>query len=946
MGNLIGVVVAKLCVSFLLIGLNVGPLSANTALGFESYHSETSKNEVFDRQNDSAEMNNIEGRVFDAETGRSLPGANIQVQGTAIGTSTNLEGRFVIRDAPQGEVVLVVSFVGYETKEVSVNDPDIDLELYLTPSAATLEGVTITAFRRGQQRALNQQKQAANIINVVDSELISTFPDPNVGEALKRIPGINIQSDQGEARYIQIRGTSPTFSSISINGEQIAAPEGDERSAALDMIPSDLLASIEVAKAITPDMDGDAIGGAVNLNTMTAVTADRVFNLTTSGGYHDQVRDLSPFGRRATINYGQRLGDESQFGYMIGGHYSKNSLGSDSNEMEYDEGELEELQLRNYELTRERIGLTSNFDYRFNTNSRIFLTTSYNYFADLEFRRRVVIEPDEIARELKDRLEKQRIISSSLGGEHFLGNGFNIDYRLSYSYSDQNTPKDRSIAFVQEHEDIEGDGVDFIGFDRSNTNYPQFVLTSEAPATAGVYNYNAFEFDEFADADEKTSEQHFTTRLNLSKDYILSGQVTGIFKFGGLARFKSKELNLDERIYDYDGSATFADLLGNYEPDNYLFDKYSGGIGQFAGPRNMNDLFDNNRGDFELDEEDSIEASNEEDFTASEDTYAAYLMTNMQIGNLGLLYGVRYEHVVSEYTGNVIEFDDDEDLVLPITSLTDANKYNFLLPMVHLKYDIQNRANLRFAWTNTFAKPNYIDLVPFRIIERADEEIELGNPDLEPVRSMNLDLMAEYFIGNSGLISAGMFYKKIRDFIYIANFDFDQAPYAGYEATQPINGDDADLFGVEVALQHQLTFLPGFASGFGIYANYTYTWSEARLITEGGNLRTVTLPGQAADVANFAISYDKYGFSGRVSLNYSGDFIEEIRETNDDDRYYDERTQIDISLSQQISERIQVFADLVNITNQPLRYYNGISSRPEQQEFYSFRGNLGIKFKF
>jgi TonB-dependent receptor len=205
-----------------------------------------------------------------------------------------------------------------------------------------------------------------------------------------------------------------------------------------------------------------------------------------------------------------------------------------------------------------------------------------------------------------------------------------------------------------------------------------------------------------------------------------------------------------------------------------------------------------------------------------------------------------------------------------------------------------------------------------------------------PARAMSLDLMGEYYLGTTGILSAGLFYKRIRDFIYTANYEFDIAPYAGYEATQPINGDDADLFGVEIALQHNLTFLPGFANGFGIFANYTYTQSEARLTTEGGTLRTVSLPGQAADVANFAISYDKYGFSGRVALNYSGSFVAEIRESADTDRYYDDHFQLDISASQLITQRIRIFAEMVNLTNEPLRYYNGVKTRPEQQEYYSW----------
>src|SRR5699024_7913668 len=211
----------------------------------------------------------ISGVVFDERTDKVLLGANIVIIGTSLGESTDKNGRFTLRGIPEGDHVVKVSFIGYETKEIqiSIDDDEIDIDeydveidvdetaeisIYLKPTSEIIGEIAVTGYRRGQQRALAEQREASNIINVVDAELIAAFPDPNVGESLKRIPGLNVQSDQGEARFVQIRGTSPTLSNVSINGEQLAAPEGDERNVNLDMIPSDLLASIEVIKAITP----------------------------------------------------------------------------------------------------------------------------------------------------------------------------------------------------------------------------------------------------------------------------------------------------------------------------------------------------------------------------------------------------------------------------------------------------------------------------------------------------------------------------------------------------------------------------------------------------------------------------------------------------------------------------------------------------------------------
>ena len=265
--------------------------------------------------------------------------------------------------------------------------------------------------------------------------------------------------------------------------------------------------------------------------------------------------------------------------------------------------------------------------------------------------------------------------------------------------------------------------------------------------------------------------------------------------------------------------------------------------------------------------------------------------------------------------------------------------------MLHLNYRFSDKTVLRFAHTSTFAKPNYFDLAPYRIVNREDDEIEFGNPDLDPTRSMNFDLMAEHYLPSLGIISGGVFLKDIKDFRYKRLYIFEDPEFAGFEAEQPVNGDDAILAGFELNWQQQLDFLPGFARNFGIFANYTYTWSEAEVLGETGNqVRTVTLPGQSKNSGNAALSYQKGGFNGRIAANYSGAFVDELRDNSSNDRFSDERLQIDISASQQITKNLSIFAEGLNLTNAPLRYYNGVNSRPEQQEFYSWWMNIGIKY--
>ncbi|MCG8374608.1 MAG: TonB-dependent receptor, partial [Balneolales bacterium] len=826
----------------------------------------------------------ITGLITDATFQQPLAGANIVLEGTSFGTSTNYDGEFTLKNIPGGEYSLSVSYIGFTTRiiEIEVRPGTTEMvNIELQDNFLELDGITVQGIRQGQAAALNQQKTAVNIKNVVASDLIGRFPDQNVADALRRIPAISIQQDQGEARYVQIRGTNPNLSNITINGEQVPSPEGSVRFVALDMIPSDVLSSIEVNKAITPDMDGDAIGGSVNLNTLS-VRNRRVLKATIAPGYNNLAQDLSPFGGLVALTYGDRLMD-GDLGFLISSSYNNSNRASNNNEMEYDSGALQELQLRDYELNRERWGSVASVDYQLGDQSMLFANMAFNYFTDTEFRRRFTVETDKFTRELKDRLERQKIFTFSAGGEHALGQTWKVDYMFSYAYADQNTPYDRNVAFESEV------AAEDVVFDVSDPDYPQF-----SSATTNAYNYSAYQFDEFEESSEFNSDQNYTARLNLTNNYTLGNDISGELKFGGLVRTKEKERSPDIRIYGYDGNFLWSDVQGSFEDDDFLDGNYANGIGLFPDPDALENFFENNRGSFdaEFESEDSESDSEAETYDATENTFAGYLMTELRRGNLSGLIGARYEFTDVEYSARVVEFNEDGDY-LGATTTTGTNDYSFFLPMIHLTYQITPLVNVRAAWTNSFAKPNYFDLAPYRVISREDQEIELGNPALEATTSMNFDLLGEYYFNSVGIISAGVFYKQISDFIYVTSFDFTETgPYTGYQAVQPVNGGDADLAGFEINLQQQLTFLPGFATGFGVYANYTYSWSEAELTSADGDARTVSLPGQAENTGNFALSYEKSGFSGRVALSYAGSFIDEIRDVEGNDRIYDEHFQI------------------------------------------------------
>src|SRR5690606_29568579 len=273
-----------------------------------------------------------------------------------------------------------------------------------------------------------------------------------------------------------------------------------------------------------------------------------------------------------------------------------------------------------------------------------------------------------------------------------------------------------------------------------------------------------------------------------------------------------------------------------------------------------------------------------------------------------------------------------------------------ILPGVHFKYDIDRSTVLRFAWTNTLARPNYVDVIPRAEIINEDREVIVGNPDLDPTTSMNFDLNAEHYFESVGILSAGVFHKRVKDFIYTYITEAPDDSLApgteGYDVFRPMNGDAASLLGAEASFQRQLDFLPGFARNFSIYLNYTYLTANADGIRneDGDEREDLDLPNTAPHMFNASLGYADKKFSARLSANLSDSYVDEIGGNSFEDRHYDSQFFLDFSAGYTINKNLRVYADLNNITNQPLRYFQGVKDRTQQAEFYSSRLTFGLKY--
>lgn len=892
----------------------------------------------------------LKGRVIDDQN-LSLPGANIILKGTSTGTVTNERGDYSILNLKEGSYEVEISYLGYSSvsKSVNINAGETSV-LDFKMNETMLEGfefVVLGDRLKGQAKALNQQKNNSNITNVVSSDQIGRFPDANIGDALKRIPGITMQNDQGEARNIIIRGLAPQLNSVTINGERIPSAEGDNRNIQMDLIPSDMIQTIEVNKAVLPNMDADAIGGSVNLVTRQAPNALRVSGTLASG-----VNLLSnkPIWTGGVI-LGNRFLDD-KLGVIFSGSYNNHNFGSDNIEAVWYQSDngltLEEFDIREYRVQRVRRSASLALDYKISPNHTLFLSGMYNQRDDWEnrFRMRVSRLDDSFddgkftqtspgifqtqgrvefqtkggidSKRVKNaRLEDQRVYNMTLGGNHFF-NKLKMDWHVTYAKASEERPFERYVSYRSSGQDVR--------LDISNPEKPLAILND-------LSDNSGIELNGLVEQYGYTSDQDLNSKL----DFKLPYSSKGLLQFG--LRYRNKDKNRDNNFFEYEplDEDAFGASIGDVPTINYSDSEYLAGsqyqVGTFVDPSFLGGLNLQNSGLFE--ETDLLEEYIPGNYQATENITAAYVMADHQFSDkFSGIAGIRLETTSIDYVGNIFDIDNEE-----VSTAEGNQNYTNFLPGIHFKFDPNSRTVIRLAWTNTLARPNYFDLVPYAEFSPEDEELSRGNPNLKATTSMNFDLMAEHYYENIGILSLGGFYKDIDNFVYtITSQGFNDPQFGtGLQYSRPENGGTAQIYGLEASFQRQIW------KGLGIYLNYTLTKSSTTGIEDRDN-EDLELPGTADNMFNASLSYETSKLVIRVSLNYASDYLDELGGESFEDRYYDRQTFLDVNASYAITPKWRVFFEGNNLTNQPLRYYQGIQSRTMQEEFYSARLNFGLKF--
>ena len=895
---------------------------------------------------DSGGSRLLKGRILDNEH-NPLPGAVVILDGKAHSAVADADGFYSFSNLESGTHRLNISYLGFVpvSQAIVLADTDVTQDIIMSDSSKELNEVVVTGVFSGQQRAINAQKSNINVTNIVSADQIGKFPDSNIGDALKRISGINVQYDQGEARFGQVRGTPADFSSVTINGSRIPSAEGDIRNVQLDLIPSDMIQTIEVNKTLMPDQDGDAIGGSINLVTKNSPRR-LTLNAVAGTGYNW-------ISRKAQMNFGLTIGNRffnDRLGIMVSASYNNAPSGSYNTEFIWgkdDAGKLylSDYQIRQYYVTRERQSYSLSADWKFNDFNKIWFKGIFNNRNDWENRYRTTLKditPDGVADvrvqtkggshdNRNARLERQRTMDFTLGGENRLG-FLSLDWRIGYARASEERPNERYIDFRLKKQHF--------SFDLSNPRTP-FATPDEGST---MLLDDKFSLKDLTQQQEDITEQDLKASLDFKTHLSDRSKLKFGFKF--VNKTKDKEIDyyeytpVDKKGFNKDALAHSV----NESTDRFMpSSRYQTGSfisKQFLGSLNLDDasLFEKAQVAEEL-------AGN---YNARENVTAGYIRLDSRItDNLNFTGGLRVENTALRYTGRIY---DDESGTVSKTDPESSSYINFLPSMI-FKWDVNKDFMIRAGYNQSISRPKYSALVPGMNIKRGDNEIVIGNPGLKATTSHNIDLNAEYYWKSIGLVSAGLFYKRIEGFIVDeVSFNHEYEGHVWTKFTQPKNGGNANFFGAEFSYQRDFSFIAPALRCVGLYGTYTYTHSRVTDFNFEGreNEKGLSLPGSPEHTANVSLYFEKFGLSARLSFNYASDFIDEMGASKFYDRYYDSVKYMDFNISYTFGKKTKftIYADCTNLLNQPLRYYQGSKDLTMQQEYYGVKINGGIKVSF
>jgi TonB-dependent receptor len=942
----------------------------------------------------------VTGVVSDARSNEPLPAASVFLEGTTTGTITNDDGSFFL-PLKNGTYTLKVSFLGYDTAEHEItikNDTTLRINVALNASNIMGEEVLVTSQARGQLSAVNKQLNSDKIMNAVSSERIKEFPDDNAAQSISRLPGIHLSGSS-----VVIRGIQPKMNKILINGIEMPSTDATTRSVSLDMISSNSLSGIEVFKTATPDMDGDAIGGIVNLRLQEA-PEEFNYSFMVQGNYNSMQKNGS---YKVWVDASRRFFDR-MLGVSVNINYNRNNGGYDEIRPGYaleSEGEMGEGKYMFSGITvRDRIDHSSVFggslvlDYRipegkiifnsmFSDKSNNSLTHSDNLNAG-NLRRAVSIGHSAYG---------SFLWNNSLQFEKQFGS-VKIDAMVSYTQFDRAT--DYSYNY-----DFETTQVNFYADSLTNARKlemkPQKMYQYEIPGTWETmqmkgFGWNPEDFNENRTNASLNVEIPFSianvvdiklkaggkyTRMQRERDYTryrYGDDIGGKFIHEdfkdwliehGHENWESSLLFTDFRDYDYNAGSSFLNRSRDYSMpyvvDVELTDKMAVDFMDHSKLQNTGDSYSG-------------------DYWGGERLLAGYFMGQINLWNkLLIIPGFRYENVKNDYTA-LKSGSTAKNVDLVFDTLSRPVVHAHILPHLHAKLNVTDWWNVRFSYNKTLSRPDYSFIIPVVTYNTVSSSGNAGNPYLKPAVSENLDLNFTFHSKKLGLFTVGAFQKEIDGIFYPQATLLKNIPDSTIRAEFPTekypalmsgetkfyinNPNKAYLKGLELEWQSNLSYLPYPFNGLVLNANYTRVWSETDYPlhrveknfiptfpyieeVENDTVFTNRLIHQANDIANVSVGYDYKGFSARISFRFQGNVMSSISSRPEEDGFTNNDYKFDLAVKQQIPcrfARAEVYFNAVNFTNVPSKRYSIYPNKGETNTMTRFSGpqfQLGIRLR-
>lgn len=922
----------------------------------------------------------LKGTIQADDTGRPIVGAKVELRELHRSTTTGRDGSYRFDNLAPGEYTLDISASGQSAIErhVTLNadrtsgNADIVLEVD-GDHAVTLGETLVTAEDGPAAQARAMQKNAPNLILVQPAAEIEKLPDVNAGEAVRRLPGISLETDTGEGRFVNIRGidadlNSTTFDGVRLLPTNTASPQGGGRAVAFDAIPSGLIGSITVTNTNIPEQDAEALGGTIDIKPKR-LPDDKDYLLEAELGYgNENLRDTPV--KDVQVTGGGRFGfgdsGDKPFSFIGTISYYSDQRGIDDIEAAYVDQQADgvpdkafgEFDQRYYNYERRRHGYGGEFDYKPNDDNRWYIRyydTGYTeqksdqhldislfnqgndppnnypnnpfFFNDPSNPNGFVDEGATFDKKLVDHREDIDSRVATIGGENVFS-AFKLDYHAGFAIGSYQNDYNINTDFRS----LDG-AFGTVRYDNTtDPNHPRMIFSSGLnPLDPSQYILDSLTNDTGHDHEQEWSGAVNATVPTSDNENI---------KFGVSARLR----NRNNEVTSFEADLPDDPLsLSNYITNQFV--RYYAGLytnGFNIDPNLMRGLYNSLPHSENIDDEELGFARGEEDIYAG---YGQYQFEPME--KLGILTGVRYERTEATYEANSPFIDADGNTTYTLTK-RDTSYDNFF-PTIQARYEFEPDLIARAVYSKTIARPGFNQVSASTQVDAGAGTINTGNPDLKPINSDNFDLDIEYYLANGGILSAGVFHKQLSDYIVSTISRVDNpttGPLAGFNGTVSTFGweniNHANATGVQLNYVEKFTDLPGILSGLGVNANYTYV--DSRLQIRPGDY--TLLPSTSKDTANLAVTYDYAGLSMNLAGYYTSKNIFAVGDANATDIWSQSRFSLDFGAIYAMNSWASVFFDAKNLTNTALKFTEGAgSNRPIQREYYNATLLAGIRVR-